>query len=60
MNITILIPEVKYNILLHDLTHIANYLDKTSTFFDESNMLMYKRRLGELRQELIDHTDTKD
>lgn len=51
---------LQYSILLHDLDHIATYLDKCSSHFDEANMKMYKNRLLEIKSELRESTETKD
>jgi len=54
------IDETKYNILIHDLVTISTYLGSVANSFDEFTMLEYKNRLLEIRQELIENTETKD
>jgi hypothetical protein len=58
--ITLRLDDVKYNVLIHDLVHISNYLGSTSEHFDETNMLMYRKRLIEIRQELLENTESSE
>jgi len=54
------LDNLQYDILLHDLDHIAAYLDKVAPLFDEVNMKMYKNRLLAIKAELRESTETKD
>jgi hypothetical protein len=50
----------KYDIILHDLMHVAEYMHRTGQHFDEVNMEMYRKRLMEIKEELRENTETKD
>jgi len=53
------INDMQYSVLLHDLSHIAEYLKQTERQSVINNE-MYHKRLLNIRQELIEAIDTKD
>jgi len=56
----IVLDNLQYDLILHDLMHIAEYMHKTGQHFDERNMEMYRKRLMEIKEELRENTETKD
>jgi hypothetical protein len=60
MKITLVLDDVHFDRIVHDLVNIASFVNKTSEYFDEFGMKQAEKTLMDTRNTLLGAVETKD
>lgn len=60
MKIKLILDDVHFDAIVHDLVNISSFVNKTADYFDESGMKQAEKTLMNIRNVLLTSVETKD